>query len=50
MMKNSKQSGFTLIELIIVIVILGTLAMVAAPKFVDIGTDAPEITETITGC
>lgn len=35
-----KKSGFTLIELIVVIVILGLLAVVAAPKFVDLTSDA----------
>ena len=34
------QRGFTLIELVMVIVILGVLAAVAIPKFVDLGTDA----------
>jgi MSHA pilin protein MshA len=37
---KKQQSGFTLIELIIVIVILGLLAVTAAPKFIDIQSDA----------
>lgn len=35
-----KEQGFTLIELIIVIVILGILAVTAAPKFLDLSRDA----------
>lgn len=35
-----KQSGFTLIELIMVIVILGVLSAFALPRFADLGTEA----------
>jgi MSHA pilin protein MshA len=35
-----QQSGFTLIELVIVIIILGILAATAVPKFIDLQGDA----------
>lgn len=35
-----KQQGFTLIELVVVIIILGILAVTAAPKFINLQSDA----------
>jgi MSHA pilin protein MshA len=38
--KMHKQAGFTLIELVIVIIILGILAVTALPKFLNLQDDA----------
>lgn len=37
---TNKQHGFSLIELIIVIVILGVLSVVALPRFIDASTES----------
>ncbi|EKO3774257.1 type II secretion system protein [Vibrio metschnikovii] len=39
-----KQGGFTLIELVVVIVILGILAVTAAPRFINLQDDARKAT------
>ncbi len=41
-MKLSQNAGFTLIELVIIIVILGILAAIAIPKYQDMSADAKE--------
>ena len=43
------QKGFTIIELVVVIVILGILAAVAFPKFQDLSGDAQQAVVNATG-
>lgn len=48
MRKTNMKSGFTMIELIFVIVVLGILAAVAMPKFVNVQDDAKVSSEKST--
>ncbi len=41
---SNQRGGFTLIELIMVIVILGVLSAIAIPKYVDLQTEAGQST------
>ncbi|WP_261836813.1 type II secretion system protein [Vibrio ishigakensis] len=48
--KTKRTFGFTLIELIVVLVVLGTLAVVALPRFLNYSVDSRIATlETIAG-
>src|SRR4051812_22733395 len=40
MYRNTRKSGFTLVEILIVVIILGILAAIVIPQFTNASTDA----------
>lgn len=42
MINQKRTQGFTLIELVVVIIVLGILAVIAAPKFIGLSKEARE--------
>lgn len=41
---NKKQNGFTLVELVVVVAVVGVLAVVATPKIMGVASDARQST------
>ena len=40
---NKNQAGFTFVEIIVVLVILGIIAAIAVPKFISVTSDANKV-------